>query len=237
MGILAQIYLSANSSEYKRNLAKNLGAEIIITNTRQEAEDQAVASINKETYFLHPSNNPLMVAGIGTACFEALQELKSCDAIFASCGGGGLLAGTYLASKALSPGSKIYAAEPLQANDAALSYQSGKIVRFQESPITIADGARTLGVAEEIFGYLKQLNGFYLISEDEIKYWTRWISHLLEIKCEPTSALAMAAACKWLKEQQKVSEVLVIISGGNIDPEAHDEIWGNNYLEKLPNNV
>lgn len=69
---------------------------------------------SKGAYFIHPYDNDMVIAGQGTACLEALQEDFKPKAIFATCGGGGLLSGTYLASQLLSPESLIYAGEPSQ---------------------------------------------------------------------------------------------------------------------------
>ena len=84
------------------------------------------------------------------------------------------------------------------------------------------------------FHYLKQLNGFYEVSEEEIIYWTQWLMHLLKVAVEPTSAVSMGAAFKWLQTQKEKQRVLVLLSGGNIAPETYRIIWENNCLENIP---
>jgi len=152
----------------------------------------------------------------------------------ATCGGGGWLSGTYLATQLLAPGTPVYGVEPLQANDAAQSYRYGDIIRFSDSPDTIADGARTLSVSPRTFHYLQRLAGFYEIEEQEIFYWTQWITHLLKTPVEPTSAVAMAGAVAWAEQQPERCQVLVMLSGGNIAPQTHLTIWARDLLSVTP---
>lgn len=227
-----EIYMHKSASLSKRNAIRALGANLIITDTRIEAEQTAKAlGQDPNNYFIHPSDSDLVLAGAATLTYETLQELDiQPDAIFAACGGGALLSGAYLGTKASGKICKIYGAEPIIANDAATSYRSGNIVGFDESPQTIADGLRTLKVSERTFAYLKKLNDFYEISEEEILYWSVWLHELLSVPCEPTAAVAMAAAFNWLKKQPKKQRILVILSGGNMDQEVIDLLKSNQHL-------
>lgn len=233
-GIKSTIFMAKTSSKIKIQATKDYGAEVIVTEDRKEAEARVRDAEKNGAYFIHPFDNDMVIAGQGTACYEALQAGIKPSATFATCGGGGLLSGTYLAKQLCSPSSLVFAGEPVNANDAARSYNSGQIVSFDYSPKSIADGALTLAVSQRTFGYLQRLNGFYEISEEEIIYWTQWLTHLLKISLEPTAAVAMAAAFKWLQTQKQKQQILVILSGGNIAPETQRIIWENDYLSKLP---
>jgi len=206
------------------------GAELLLTDTRRQAEIVAGEKVAQGAHLLHPSADDRVIAGQGTACLEALEDCGRPDAIFATCGGGGLLSGTWLAAQLLAPEALVFGAEPLMANDAARSCREGHIVSFDDSPMTIADGARTLHISEITFAYLRRLAGFYEVSEEEIIYWTQWLNHLLKVVVEPTSAVAMAAAFQWLKTQKSKRRVLVILSGGNVDAESYRKIWAKDYL-------
>ena len=234
LGIKATVIMPEFVSKVKQQATRSYGAELILTKTRQEAEELAAKFKAEGKYFLHPSADNHVIAGQGTTCYEALQDGITADAIFAACGGGGLLSGTWLAAQLLKPKAKIFGAEPLIANDAAESYRAGKIMAFADTPMTIADGARTLHVSELTFQYLKKLDGFYEVPEDRIIYWTQWLQHLLKITVEPTSAMAMAAAFEWLKTQKTRQHVLVILSGGNVGAAAHRQIWEKDYLDQPP---
>ncbi|KIJ88898.1 serine/threonine dehydratase [Rickettsia asembonensis] len=234
-GIKIRIYLPLNTSKVKQQAALYYGGEVIYTNTRQEAEEQAKEDEKQGFYYIHPSDSDSTIAGAGTLCYEALQQLDfSPDAIFASCGGGGLISGSYLAKELISPTSLLIGSEPLTANDAYLSVKNGSIYRFDNAPTTIADGLKTLSVSARTFEYLKKLDHFYLAEEYGIYYWTAWLTHLLKVICEPSSSINMVSVVNWLKTQSKPQKLLVLISGGNIDPILYNELWKEEYLTVPP---
>ncbi|MCP4473534.1 MAG: pyridoxal-phosphate dependent enzyme [Gammaproteobacteria bacterium] len=100
--------------------------------------------------------------------------------------------------------------------------------------MTIADGVRTLSVSPRTFQYIKKVAGFYQITEQDIFYWTQWLTHLLKVNVEPTCALAAAGAYQWVNSGNYHKKILVIITGGNIDPATYVKIWQKNYLEETP---
>ena len=93
----------------------------------------------------------------------------------------------------------------------------------------------TLAVGNITFEYLKKLDAFYEITEEAMVYWTQWLTHLLKLRIEPTSALSMEAAYQWLKEQPEKKKMLIILSGGNIDQQTTQIIWKKDYLVTEPN--
>lgn len=233
-GIQTTVFMTKHASKIKKQATKCYGAKVITTENRSEAEARTKEMADNGAYFIHPFDNDMVIAGQGTACYEALSDGTKPDAIFATCGGGGLLSGTYLAKELSYPKAMAFAGEPANANDAARSYNNGVIARYDDSPKTIADGATSLCVSERTFQYLQKLNGFYEVTEEEIIYWTQWLMHLLKTTVEPTSAVAMGAAFKWLKVQKERKNILVILSGGNIAPETYRQVWENNFLDNLP---
>lgn len=234
LGVKAKIFIPKQASAVKIAATRACGAEVVVTKNRQIAEASVADLISQGATFVHPYDNPYVIAGQGTACLEALQDGVQADAVFAPCGGGGLMSGTWLATRLLRPQAKVFACEPLMANDAHQSVQSGKIVRFPETPMTIADGVRTLSVSERTLAYLQQIDGFFEIEEDEIIYWSQWLSHLLKLVIEPTCAMSMAGVTRWLKTQNTQKTVLVILSGGNISAETHALIWKKDKLGRVP---
>lgn len=235
LNLHARIYLPKNTSLIKQQAAKYYGAEVILTETRQVAENRAKADIANGFYYLHPSDSESSIVGASTMCYEALQQLSFYpNAIFAACGGGGLLAGSYLAKELLSPSSLLIGVEPSQANDAFLSIKQNTIYRFTDSPPTVADGLRTLSVSERTFHYLKKLDDFFLAEEHLIYYWTSWLTHLLKVTCEPSCALNMVGVVNWLKKQSTPQKVLVLLSGGNIDVSIYQELGKRSDLLHLP---
>ena len=218
-GIKALIYMIAKASPFKIEAARSLGAEVVLLEKRSEVNAKAEEKQKEGYFFIHPSADADVIAGQGTSAMEALQEIGEVDAIFAPCGGGGLVSGSFLAAKKLSPQAKVFACEPANANDVALSLRDKKIFHFEDTPNTIADGARTLATSEICFHFLKQMEGVLEISEEEIIYWRQKLEKTLQQKIEPTSALAAAGAMQYLKNHKNSTKqkLLVIISGGNVD--------------------
>jgi len=222
-GIQALIYMEEKASPYKVQTTRDYGAEVVLTKTKKDTEIYAEKKIKEGYFYIHSSNDEDIICGQGTACLEALEELNkeigNVDAVFAPCGGGGLIAGTYLACQNQNPQPKIFAAEPKNANDTAISYRTGKIYSFEETPQTIADGAKTLYPSALTFPYIQKLNGVYEIEEQEIALQTQIISTSLKITIEPTASLGFAACLQFLKTKTNPKtkpKILVIISGGNI---------------------
>ncbi len=234
IGAKATVYMTKDSSAIKQQATRGYGAEVILADTRVEAEAMTAQKAAAGAFFLHPFDHDDIIAGQGTACYEALQDGANPNAIFATCGGGGWLSGSYLAGQLLAPNIPVFAGEPLEGNDASQSYHDGKIFKLPNPPKTIADGARTMAVSPRTLHYLQNLKGFYEIGEDEIIYWTQWLMHLLKVSVEPTSAVAMGAAFKWLQTQSSKQRVLVLLSGGNIDPGTYRTIWERSYLDEPP---
>lgn len=216
-GIPALIYMIKNASPFKIAAVKNLGAEIVLLEKRSEVNRMAEEKQKEGYFFIHPSSGEDVICGQGTATFEALSEIGEVSAIFTPCGGGGLVVGSFLAAQKLSPTAKIFGCEPLNANDVAISLREGKIFNFEDTPNTIADGARTLAISERCFAYVKQLAGILEISEEEIFFWQKKLVEELQQKIELTSALAIAGAVQYLKKnpEKKNQKILVVISGGN----------------------
>lgn len=233
--IPATIYMPSNVSKVKAQATASYGADIELLPTR-DAVDTAVqnAAEDPDVYWIPPYNHNDVIAGQGTAAFEAVSELDNVDAVFAPCGGGGLISGSYIATKGLSPHTRVFGVEPLNANDAAESLRSGTIQSLKSAPDTLADGARTPSVGSITFEYLKQLDGFYEADEASIIYWTQWLTHLLKLTIEPTSAMTMFGVVEWLKTQSSAKEVVVILTGGNLDADSRRKLWQQDALDQLP---
>ena len=212
------IYMAKITAPIKVEATLKLGAEVILCEKRSEANRLAEEKQQDGYFFIHPSDNDDVIAGQGTCALEAINEIGEVSAIFAPCGGGGLLSGCLIAKSGVSPQAQIFGCEPLIANDASRSVLGGKIVGFEESPITIADGARTLKVAPRCFHYLKQLNGILEIAEEDIIFWQKKLEQEFQEKIEPTSALSIAGCAQYIKNkpQAKNQKFLAIISGGNL---------------------
>ncbi|RDV24040.1 pyridoxal-phosphate dependent enzyme [Alteromonas aestuariivivens] len=233
--IPATIYSTESISVVKAAATQMYGAELSLFPTRTEADDAVkVAAEEAGTVWIPPYNHPDIIAGQGTATLEAIQDAGEVDAVFAPCGGGGLLSGALLATRATLANAKVIGAEPLNANDAARSLQSGRIECLPGPADTLADGAATPSVGNFTFPLLQQLDDFYEVEEAQIAYWTQWLQHLLKLHVEPTSAMSMAAVAAWAQNTPPGQTALVILSGGNISQASMARIWQHDYLLHPP---
>ena len=144
MGCRAFIVMPESAPRVKVEAVKGYGAEIYFCNSSQQAREQTLRSVIKETgaTFIHPYDDDNIIAGQATAAAEFLEQVDSLDSLIAPVGGGGLLSGTSLSAHYLSPETTVYGSEPKGADDAGRSLESGMIHPSIE-PKTIADGLLT----------------------------------------------------------------------------------------------
>jgi len=234
-GIRTRIFMPSNVSAVKAAATRAYGAEVVFGEDRAQVDAMTLEQSKKKgTFWIPPFNHRDVIAGQGSAAAEALNQINDIDAVFAPCGGGGLLSGTLIATRHLQPQAKVFGVEPANANDAAKSLRLGKIVRLKQTPNTLADGARTLSVGELTFEHLRQLDGFFEVNECAICYWTQWLNHLLKARIEPTSAMVMQAVWSHLKAQTLPQNILVILSGGNMDRDTVKAVWETDWLSTVP---
>lgn len=217
-GIPVLVYMISKASPVKIAATKKLGADVVLLDKRSQV-NAAAAAKQKEGYVLiHPFADINVISGQATAALESLKEIGEVDLLFSPCGGGGLSSGSFLAAQELSPKAKVFACEPLNGNDVAQSMRANKIISFEDTPNTIADGARTLSTDEICFQYLKKLAGVLEISEEKIIFWQKKLSNILQHKIEPTSAMTIAGTEQFLQQNPRFKglKILNIISGGNI---------------------
>ncbi|MEX1003200.1 MAG: pyridoxal-phosphate dependent enzyme [Crocinitomicaceae bacterium] len=214
----AYIVMPHTASKVKIEAVKGYGGEIILCEPTLEAREKTAAEVvkNKGATFLHPSNDLDVIYGQGTAAMELHETTQNLDIVVTPVGGGGLIAGTALASKTVYPNIKIMGGEPEAANDAYRSLISGKIEQNQTND-TIADGLRTTLGDKNFPIILKHVSRIITVSEDEIREALELIWTRLKILAEPSSAVALAAILQQ-KETFKHQKVGLIISGGNVAP-------------------
>ncbi|MCX6561025.1 MAG: pyridoxal-phosphate dependent enzyme [Candidatus Aminicenantes bacterium] len=216
-GVPAVIVMPSNAPAVKKAAVAGYGARIVYCEPTNEAREAALAEVVKETgaAFVHPSNDPLVIAGQGTAAMELLEEIPGLDVVMAPIGGGGLMSGTAVAVSALAPKTRIVAAEPKAADDAYRSIQAGRILPSL-SPKTIADGLLT-SLGDNTYPIIRDLvERIVTVSEAAIIEAMRFVWERAKIVIEPSSAVPLAAL--WEKGfEAPGARIGVIISGGNVD--------------------
>jgi len=216
-GVPAYIVMPKNAPQVKIDAVRNYGAEIFFCEPTLEARETTLKKVQEKTgaSFIHPYNNFHVIAGQGTAAKELLEEVNDIDAIVAPVGGGGLMSGTAIASKALYSNIKLYGTEPKAADDAKRSLDAGKLIP-SVSPKTMADGLLT-SLSDATFHVLKNhLIDILTCSEESIVLAMQYLYERMKIVVEPSGAVPLACVLE-NKEVFKKQRIGIIISGGNVD--------------------
>ncbi len=221
LGVHATILMPDDAPEVKLAATRGYGAEVVTYDRSKEDREEVGGAMARERSLalVPPYDHPDVVAGQGTAAKELIEEVGGLDLLLVPCGGGGLLSGSALSARALSPGCRIVGVEPENADDATRSFRTGRLHRI-ENPDTIADGVRTPSLGRVTFPLvLRHVDEMATISEDAILRAMRFIWERMKIVVEPTGALAAAALLEGVVKAEPGSRVGVIVSGGNVDVE------------------
>jgi threonine dehydratase len=216
-GIDAAIVMPENAPRAKVESVRRLGGEIHFCAPTIQAREAAAAALvaDRGATLVHPYNDPLVIAGQGTAAIELIEDSGGIDAILAPVGGGGLMAGTAIAARHMLPMIRILATEPQQANDAWRSWTNG-VLTAGDPPQTIADGLRTTLGDNNLPILTALLDDFATVSESAIAEAMRLIWEVLKIVIEPSSAVPVAALLERRFDLTGM-RVGIILTGGNVD--------------------
>ncbi len=218
IGIPAAILMPFDAPQAKIDATRGYGGEVILFDRYTQDREALTAKLAAERgmTIIPPFNHPDVMAGQGTAAKELLEEVGELDAMLVPLGGGGLLSGTALATRALSPHCKLYGVEPEAGNDAQQSLRAGRIVSIP-TPQTLADGAQTQQLGDLTFEVIRRdVAGVVTASDAQLVEAMRFFAERMKMVVEPTGCLGFAAACHaGLGLEGK--RVGVIISGGNVD--------------------
>ena len=216
--IPATIIMPEDAPAAKVAATRGYGATVVTYDRYTEDREQigrALAERDGLT-LIPPYDHADVIAGQGTAAKELFDEVGPLDAFFVCLGGGGLLSGSALATRALSPGCLLYGVEPESGNDGQQSFRTGQIVHI-DTPRTIADGAQTQHLGQLTFPIIQRdVDDILTVSDDELVACMRFFAERMKIVVEPTGCLGFAAARK-MKDSLRGKRIGVLVSGGNID--------------------
>ncbi len=218
LGIGATIIMPEDAPAAKLDATRGYGAKVVTYNRYTEDRDALSKRLADEggLTLIPPFNHPDIISGQGTATKELIEEVGPLDALFVCLGGGGLLAGSALAAKALSPSCDVYGVEPEAGNDGQQSFRSGKIVHI-DVPKTLADGAQTQALGDITFAIIREnARDILTVDDDELVQGMKFFASRMKMVVEPTGCLAFAGALK-MAANLKGKRVGVIVSGGNVD--------------------
>jgi len=218
LGMPATIVMPQDAPAAKVAATRGYGATVVTYDRYTEDREQIGRELAEKhgLTLIPPYDHADVIAGQGTAAKELFEEVGPLDAFFVCLGGGGLLSGSALATRALSPGCLLYGVEPEAGNDGQQSFRTGEIVHI-DTPRTIADGAQTQHLGQLTFPIIQRdVDDILTVSDEELVACMRFFAERMKIVVEPTGCLGFAAARR-MKDQLKGKKVGVLISGGNID--------------------
>jgi len=228
LGMPAVIVMPHDAPAAKVTATKGYGGSVIVYDRYREDREAIGRKLADERgmTLIPPYDHPDVIAGQGTAVKELIDEVGPLDALFVCLGGGGLLAGSALAARALAPECRIYGVEPEAGNDGQQSFRSGRIVHI-ETPRTIADGAQTLHLGEHTFPIIRRdVTDILTASDGELVEAMRFFAERMKMVVEPTGCLGFAAVRRLGKDALGGKRVGVVISGGNVDLARFGELVG-----------
>lgn len=219
LGIEATIVMPQNTPLAKVVGTKNLGAEVVLHgSTYDEAYEHALKlQQENDLAFVHPFNDPEVIAGQGSIAFEILDQFPDVDVVIVPVGGGGLISGISSVFKIVKPSVKIYGVEAEAMPAMKTSLEKGKIVRIPKNK-TIAEGIAVRKVMENTFEIVKKnVEKIVTVNDAQI---ARAMMKLLEVEkvlTEGAGACSFAAALENKIEDLEGKNICLIVSGGNVD--------------------
>lgn len=217
LDVQTTIIMPDNAPATKRAATEGYGATIIEYDPAEQSREDIAKELEAEHgYTLIPPYDHIdVVAGQGTAALELFEEVGNLDMLLTPCGGGGLLSGSAIAARGLSPGCRVIGIEPELADDATKSFHT-KELHTVHNPPTIADGTRTPSLGKITFPLvLEYVDDMKTVSEEAIIDAVKFLFYRMKLVVEPSGALGLAALLS--KAVVAEGKVGIIISGGNID--------------------
>lgn len=216
-GIPAYVVMPTSAPAVKRAAVAGYGAEIIPCKPTLAARESTLEQVVARTgaHVVHPYDDPRVIAGQGTAALELLADVGPLDAIITPVGGGGLLSGTAIAVAGSAPSCRVYAAEPLGADDAARSLVAGELLP-SVSPDTICDGLLT-SLSPRTFAAIRQhVTGIITVNDDAVRGAMRLVYERMKLVVEPSAVVGLAALLT-RRDALAGRRIGVVFSGGNVD--------------------
>jgi threo-3-hydroxy-L-aspartate ammonia-lyase len=227
LGASATVVMPEDAPAAKRRATEGYGARVVSYDPATAKREEIAERLRREgdPVLIPPFDHPDVIAGQGTAAQELFEEVGELDVLLVCCGGGGLLSGSALSARALSPRCRVIGVEPELADDATRSFKTGSLHTVSNPP-TIADGARTPSLGKLTFPLVRQhVDDMVTVSDDDLVRAMRFVWERMKLVVEPTGVLGLAAALA-RKEDVARKRVGVILSGGNVDLGYALELFG-----------
>ncbi|AXI42734.1 beta-hydroxyaspartate dehydratase BhcB [Sulfitobacter sp. SK011] len=216
-GIPCNVVMPHTAPQAKKDAVRGYGGIITECEPSTTSREAVFAEVQAATggNFVHPYNDPRVIAGQGTCSRELMEQTDGLDMVVAPIGGGGMISGTCLTLSTIAPETQIIAAEPEQADDAYRSFKAGHIIA-DDAPNTIADGLK-VPLKELTWHFVSNhVTDILTASEDEIIDAMKLTWQRMKIVIEASCAVPLATIIK-NKDRFAGKRVGVIITGGNVD--------------------
>ncbi len=216
-GVEAVIVMPETASISKVEATRGYGARVILHGSiYDEAYRRALEIAEEEGFeFIHPFDDPHVIAGQATIAHEVLEDLDMPETIVVPVGGGGLISGIAVVAKRLRPGIRVIGVEPENAPKYKVSLREGRPVDVEVKP-TIADGLAVKRPGETTFKIISRLvDDIVTVSEEEIAEALYMLLERGKVLAEGAGAAPLAAVLSGKIDSQ--GDAVVIVSGGNID--------------------
>ncbi len=216
-GIPCNVVMPRTAPQAKKDAVRGYGGVIVECEPSTSSREAVFADVQARTGadFVHPYNDPRVIAGQATCSRELLEQVSGLDAVIAPIGGGGMISGTCLTVSSTAPGVNVYAAEPKNADDAYRSFKAGHIIA-DDAPETVADGLK-VPLKDLTWHFVSNhVTDIFTATEAEIiaamKLTWKRMKIIIEASCAVPLATILANP-----EVFRGRRVGVIITGGNVD--------------------
>lgn len=219
LGVAATIVMPRDAPAVKLAATEGYGGEVVTYDRYGEDREEIALRLAAERglTLVPPFDDPLVIAGQGTAALELVEDVGGADVLLVPVSGGGLIAGCATAVKALCPGARVIGVEPEAGDDYRRSLEAGDRIAI-EVPNTIADALQVTTPGEVTFEINRRLlEGIVTVSDDELVEAMRFSFERLKLVLEPGGAAGLAALLANKVELAEARRVGVVLSGGNVD--------------------
>lgn len=218
-GYKATVIMPEGGSKAKAASIRGYGSNLLFCGTTSSERLVLAEKMCQEDglIFVPPYDDPMVMAGQGTAGLEIIEDLDDVSAVFVPTGGCGLISGVATAVKEKNPGVAIYGVEPAGSNSTYLSFKNGKRTALDRID-TVADGIRTTIPGERTFPVVqKYVDDMLLVTEEQILHAMAMTLERCKLLAEPTGAVSLAAVVSGgLPAKHRGKKVVAFISGGNV---------------------
>ncbi|MBA4292750.1 serine dehydratase [bacterium] len=227
-GVAVTVVMPDDAPALKIAATKGYGGEVILYDRDETTRESLGAKLAEERGLtvIPPYDHPWIVAGQGTAVKELIEDVGELDQLYVCAGGGGLLSGSSISARELSPNCAVIGVEPEAGDDICRSFRSGTLESVKD-PVTIADGARTPSASALTFSIIREnVSEMLSVPDDWLIKGTKRYAETLKMIVEPTGCLSFAPILGGTRDIQG-QRVGIVVTGGNVDLARLAEFWSH----------